>query len=330
MKMSEPISFVSADVVSRVLNWPPVIESLTQAYSSPHGPATSPPRTLAREGRMWLRTMTAIPPGGRFMGGKMFGIGRKPAVNMLIALFEQASGELRALVDGIHITAFRTAATSAAAMQMLAPKEDLVVAVIGSGQEAHAHVRAINAIRQIKELRVFSPSPEKRSAFAALYAKEFNIKTVASESAEQAVRPATMVIAAARSRDETPTVYADWLDNCKSIISIGSTLPEQRELDASVIAKADFIICDVLEEVLDDTGDMIAAHQAGVDFAKKCHSLNDLLCGKLDKAASNAKLPMFKSVGAGIQDVVIAELAYTLADKAGLLTSLPIEFHMKK
>lgn len=329
MVQREPISFVSAQTVSDVLDWKPVIEALTRAYSVPHGPMTSPLRTVARDGKIWLRTLTAVPPGGRFMGAKVFGVGRKPAVNYLVPLFEQASGELRALVDGANITTYRTASTSAAALQVLAPTEDLIVGVIGSGQEAQAHVRAIAAIRKIKEVRVFSPSPDKRAAFAASFQAELGVPCHATGSAEAAARPATLVIAAARSRDETPTVYGDWLENCKVIISVGSTLPEQREIDSSVVARADLIVCDVLDEVLDDTGDMIAAHKAGLEFKSKSFSLNDLLTGKIDERVKAARLPMFKSVGAGIQDIVVAELAYNLASEAGKLIHMPVEFYTK-
>ena len=103
----EGVAFVSAAVVAEVLDWKPVIDALGAAYAQPHGPATSPLRTVARDGKVWLRSLTAVPPGQRFMGAKVFGVGRKPAVNYLISLFEQASGELRALVItsySIHYT----------------------------------------------------------------------------------------------------------------------------------------------------------------------------------------------------------------------------------
>jgi ornithine cyclodeaminase/alanine dehydrogenase len=263
------------------------------------------------------------------MGAKVFGVGRQPAVNYLIALFEQSSGELRALVDGANITSYRTACTSAAAMEALTGNEEIVLAIVGSGQEAHAHAHAIHAIRKIRELRVFSPSADKRAAFAKKFAAECGVPSIAADTAEDAVRPATVVVAAARSRDETPTVYGAWLENCKAIVSVGSTLPEQREIDASVVERSDLIICDVLEEVIDGTGDMIAARTAGVRFKDKSFSLNDLLTGALAGRVKAAKLPMFKSVGAGIQDIVVAELAYNLARDAGRLTSLPIEFYTK-
>lgn len=331
--MTDPnttINFVSAAAVSELLDWKGVIDAMQRAYSISHDDRVSPARTVASEGRHWLRSLIAIPPGGRFMGGKLFGAGPKPLINYLIPLFEQESGELRALVDGALVTSFRTASTSAAALNKIAPDEELVLGVIGSGQEAQAHVRAIAAIRKIRELRIYSPTRSSRERFASAFEAETGIPSFPAETAEDAVRPATLVVAAARSRDETPILYGDWLERARAVVSVGSTVVEQREIDTSVVDRCDLIICDVLDEVMYETGDMIAAAKAGINFEEKCISLNDLFCGKSDAKLKAASLPLFKSVGAGLQDIVCAEMAYELANKANKLIPLPMEFSGKK
>jgi ornithine cyclodeaminase/alanine dehydrogenase len=206
---STAISFVSASAVLDVLDWKQVIDCLARAYAVPHGPMVSPSRTVARNNRTWLRTLTAIPPGSRFMGGKLFGMGPRPAINYLIPLFEQETAELRALVDGAFVTSFRAAATSAAALDVLAPEGEVVVGVIGSGQEAQAHARAIHAIRKISELHVYSPTPASRERFARAFEAETGVQCVVAEEPEEAIRPATLALAAARSRDESPILYGD-------------------------------------------------------------------------------------------------------------------------
>ena len=59
-------------------------------------------------------------------------------------------------------------------------------------------------------------------------------------------------------------------------------------------------------------------------------SLNDLLMGKADDRANAARLPMYKSVGAGLQDIAVAELAYREALRQGLATDLPIDISTKR
>ena len=108
--------FVSAEATRQVLVWGEVVASLRAAYSVPHGPKISPPRVVARGDRTWLRALAAAPPGSRYMGAKIFGAGRQGMVTYLIALFEQESGVLAGLIDANLVTAYRTGATSAVAV----------------------------------------------------------------------------------------------------------------------------------------------------------------------------------------------------------------------
>ncbi|MBW8834042.1 MAG: ornithine cyclodeaminase family protein, partial [Burkholderia sp.] len=149
------------------------------------------------------------------------------------------------------------------------------------------------------------------------------------DSAQAAAAGASIVLAAARSRGELPTLYADWLAPRATLVSIGSTIPQQREIDVSVVDWADLIICDTLDEVLEDTGDMLAAQQAGIDPRSKSHSLGALMRGEIDALRAEARRPMFKSVGGGLQDIVIAEMILEKALEAGLAQPLPIDFDTK-
>ena len=98
-----------------------------------------------------------------------------------------------------------------------------------------------------------------------------------------------------------------------------------------MVEACDLIICDMVEEVVHETGDMIAARQAGVAFEPKVMSLNELLSSpSANERLRAARLPMFKSVGAAIQDVVVAELAFEKAVAAGLARPLGAEFLMKQ
>jgi ornithine cyclodeaminase/alanine dehydrogenase len=328
-ELTQPV-FVSAEASRRVLVWTEVIERLRAAYSVPHGPLVSPPRVVARGCNNWVRALAAAPPRSRYMGAKIFGFGRAKSVSYLIALFEQETGALAALLDANLITAYRTAATSAAAVDHMAPAGAASLGVLGSGLEAKMHVRAIASVRPISALRVFSPTPANRDGFAALLAEELGINCLPVDCAERAVNGASIVVAAARSHDETPILKGRWLRDGMLVVSIGSTLPEQREIDEQVVEICDFIVCDTCEEVIHETGDMLAAKAAGIAFERKIVSLNDLLYGAARDRLAAAKRPMYKSVGAAIQDIVVAEFVVEKALAAGLATRTPLGFLMKQ
>lgn len=325
--------FVSSEVARTVFDWTDAIRALQAAYARPIPARSTPPRTVAATGKTWLRTLPAVPVGSRYYGAKVMGMAMgaaSPGVEYVIVLFDQETSRIAAFVDGNLVTGFRTAATSAAALDRLAPAKASRLAVLGSGLEASMHTRAIASVRNLTEVVVYSPTPERRAAFADAVTRDLGVSARGVASAQEAVEGADLVLAAARSRDEKPILFGDWLNPGATVVSIGSTIPEQREIDVSVVARSDIIVCDMVEEVLEETGDMLAAHKAGVSFHEKSFGLTELMSGALDDRVKGARTRMYKSVGGGLQDVVVAELILTKALEAGLATKLPIEFETKR
>jgi ornithine cyclodeaminase/alanine dehydrogenase len=263
------------------------------------------------------------------MGAKLFGLGRAKAANHLIVLFDQATGKLAALVDGGLATAFRTAATSAVAIDRLAKPGPLRVGLLGSGVEAHHHLEALASIREIASVKVFSPRAANREAFAATFGDTLGIAVTAEDTPQAAIGDMDVVVAAARANGEQPILLGSWIAPDQIIASIGSTLPEQRELDVSVIEGADLIVCDTLDEVVEETGDMIAALAAGQDISGKLMSLNEAMQPSADTRIAGARYPLYKSVGSGLQDVIVAELALERAVAAGLAQQSAIHLHTR-
>ena len=269
--------------------------------------------------------MPALPPG-RYFGAKLMGMSTaapSPGVEYVIVLYDRETSRVAAFVDGHHVTAYRTSATSAAALDRLAPPRIERLAVLGSGLEASMHVQAFRAVREIDDLTVYSPTPERRQAFASEHGGR------AVDDPRDAVADATVVLAAARSRGELPIVHAGWLAPAALVVSIGSTVPEQREIDVGVVEWAELIVCDDPHEVTHETGDMLEAARVGVSFEQKTASLHALLAGELDDRVATAERRVFKSVGSGLQDVVVAALVLERALAAGRATPLPIEFLTK-
>lgn len=321
--------FISEQDTRHSLNWSDAIACLASAYTLDKSPKTVPPRTVAQNGPIWLRSLAAISPSGRYMGVKMIAKARRPQVSYLIALWSQETAHLACLMDGEYITTVRTAATSTLGAGRLACAGDLHVAVLGSGSEATTHVKAIATIRKVKSLAVFSPTRKNRDDFARRFAHELKVESRAADSARNAVLGANLVIAAARSYDETPILEGAWLSPGMTVVSVGSTVPEQREVDSEVIRSADLIVADVPAEVMDETGDCIAARAAGVDFRHKVISLSDLLQEKHPGREGAEQIMLFKSVGSALQDIAVAEMCFEKARQSGLGVPLPMALSIK-
>jgi ornithine cyclodeaminase/alanine dehydrogenase len=247
-----------------------------------------------------------------------------PGVEYVIVLYDRETSRVAGFVDGHWVTAYRTAATSAAALDRLAPPRIGRLAVLGSGLEATMHVRAFRAVREIDELVVYSPTQASREAFAT------ELDGQAVEDPRDAVADATVVLAAARSHGEVPIVHADWLAPSALVMSSGSTVPEQREIDVGVLEWSELIVCDDPHEVMHETGDLLEAVREGVAFEHKTSSLHALLAGELDERIDGAGRLLYKSVGSGLQDVIVAGVILERAQTAQLATSIPIEFLTKR
>src|SRR5437763_16673687 len=116
--------FVSAEAAEAVFSWREAIQALVDAYAAPAPRSALPPRAVGVDHGAWLRTLPALPPGRRYFGAKLMGMSSaaaEPGAEYVIVLYDRETSSIAAFVDGHRVTAYRTAATSAAALDRLAP-----------------------------------------------------------------------------------------------------------------------------------------------------------------------------------------------------------------
>lgn len=318
-----PTLFLSDEDVAALADWDGAIDALREAYSRPDDPTATPERAVATTATGWQRVMPSAPSGGRYAGSKTISAAvRNGLASYLITLFDQHDSRLVALLDGNRITGLRTAATAAAALTALLPDTPIDAAVVGSGFEARAQLRAASRVARLRSARVSSPTAANRERFADELSAELGIPVSAVASAEEAVTGAGLLLCAARSRDETPTVHSEWVADDAIVVSVGSTTRVQRELDPVLIGRSAIVVADALHEVLHDSGDMIAAREAGLDPDAVTVSLHDLLGGRVSRP--DGGIAIYKSTGSGFQDIVLAGQLYDRAVDRGLGTPLPV------
>ena len=95
-------------------------------------------------------------------------------------------------------------------------------------------------------------------------------------------------------------------------------------MDPAVLDRADVVVADMVEEVLHDTGDVLAARAAGLDVDSKTISLADLVTGRRPGRTSADQITVYKSVGSAVQDLAVAAMCLRHAREAGLGVPLPI------
>src|SRR5215210_3211418 len=219
-----------------------------------------------------------------------------PTHHATILLFKPDTGEPLVTMDGRLITEVRTAAVSAVATQRLARRDASVLAIIGSGVQAHSHLEALRLVRDFREVRVWSPRR------AEAFAREHDVHAAAS--AEEAVRGADVVVTATTS--STPVLSGEWLSPGAHVNAVGAPRPDWRGLDDEVLRHTRRIYVDSREAAMKESGDVIAA---GEIFAE----VGEVISGAKPGRRSTEEVTLFKSLGLAVEDVATAELVYRKA-----------------
>jgi len=211
-----------------------------------------------------------------------------------IFLVDPETGTPLAVMDGRLITEMRTAAVSAAATKLLASPDAKVLAILGSGVQAHSHAEALQLVRNFEEIRVWSPT----KAHAERFAKEISAKAM---PAEEAVRGADVVVTATNSK--TSVLAGSWLKSGCHVNAVGACRPDWRELDDDAMRNVVFV--DSREATLKESGDIILS---GATIAAE---LGEALAKKVLARANETTI--FKSLGMAVEDIAAALLVYRSA-----------------
>src|SRR4051812_9221172 len=164
---------LTEEQIRPLLRWDdliPTMESALAAFSG--GRVIQPVRNMItiEEGRRYLGVMPAVAEAAMGLKLVSFYPGNAgtsvPTHLATILLFRPDTGQPLAVMDGRLITEMRTAAVSAAVTRCLASPDSHVLALLGSGVQASAHLEALGHVRTFDEIRVWSQTPDHAKRFA--------------------------------------------------------------------------------------------------------------------------------------------------------------------
>ena len=217
-----------------------------------------------------------------------------PTHQAVIQLFSAKTGEPLASMDGRLITEMRTAAVSAVATKLLSKPDARVLAVLGTGVQARAHIRALRLVRSFDEIRVWGRTP----SHAQQLADELGVRVV--PDLEQAVRGSDVVVSVAHVND--PLVRGEWLGPDTYVNAVATVGPHRRELDDVVMDAA--IVVESREAAMRESGDILKSG------APVYAELGELLSGSVALPAGRR---VYKALGIGAEDVTAARLVWEKA-----------------
>ncbi|HXG53264.1 MAG TPA: ornithine cyclodeaminase family protein [candidate division Zixibacteria bacterium] len=227
-----------------------------------------------------------------------------------IILYSVETGEPLILFQDCSINEFRTAAAGAIGAKHLARAAARRAAVFGSATHAAMQLKAACAVRELKEVKVFSPNEKSRTRFAESMARELGIAVVPAEHPEEALDGADLVITATDSR--TPVFDGRRLPEGTHVTSIanGDATRTRREIDDATMRRADAIFITSKETVCANESDIFRAVRDGVLSWDRVREIGDLLLGKAPGRRHDRDITLYKLQGTGIMDVAVGARAY--------------------
>jgi ornithine cyclodeaminase/alanine dehydrogenase-like protein (mu-crystallin family) len=247
----------------------------------------------------------------------------------LVLLFSSENGEpLAILPDGV-MQRMRVGAANGLGIKYLARSNATTVGILGCGWQAGAQLMAACAVRKIASVRCFSPTKDRREAFAKEMSALLGIEVTAVDQPEAAIAGADIAMCASNSLD--PIFFERWIEPGMHMSSI--KLPE---IEVSAIKRADRLALHVHEQkpIHVSARDLPLSKEAnehgwsgrGIEF-DKLPTIPDLITGRAQGRQSEREVTCFlNNIGLGYQFAAAGAVVYRKAKDSGLGHELPTEW----
>jgi ornithine cyclodeaminase/alanine dehydrogenase-like protein (mu-crystallin family) len=227
----------------------------------------------------------------------------------LIILFEPETGTPVCVLHAGEVTAIRTAAASAVATDALARKDARRLALLGYGEQAATHARAIQKIRPLQSITVWGRSPDRARAFADRMRVELAVPVAAAGDVREAVAEADIICTVTAATE--PILKGEWVRPGTHLNLVGSGYAGPAEVDNDLVVRSRFI-ADSREGVLDQGGEFLRAKAAGlVGDEHIVAEIGQVLAGEIAGRRSAEEITVYKSLGHVVQDLASAWALYS-------------------
>ena len=290
---------LSESDVRAAIDMPAAIDAMRDAFSTlSGGDATVPVRLgLETEYGVSLFMPAYMKPSGQ-AGAKVVSVNPGnadmglPVIHAVVLVLDPVTGRALALMDGTWLTALRTGAIGGLAADLLAREDASVVALFGAGVQARTQLEAVRCVRDIREVRIVSPSGSSADQLAS---ELEGVDARRVDDPNDAIAGADIVIGATSS--STPVFDGHRVEAGTHVTGVGSFTTEMREVDTELIMRARVVV-DQRDAILEEAGDIVGPIRDGaVDETVMSAEIGEILLGQADGRRDAEEITFFKSVG---------------------------------
>ena len=303
------LRFVDREEIRRVLTFEVCVPLMREAMiAASSGGINQPPRQILplASGIGAFGVMPGVISDGRF-GAKLISAIHRPAGSALpalqgvVVLFDPSTGAPACVLDAGEITRIRTAAASALATEVFARPDADKLLVLGTGEQAEAHIRAIAATRPLSRVVVWGRDPDHARSLADTLAAEDNMAIEVAPDVRCAVAQADIVCTTTAAAE--PVLKGDWLPEGVHVNLVGSSRAGPVEVDDDLVARARYFV-DSRANVLAQGSEFLNARAAGrVDDAHILGEIGEVLSGRIAGRQAPSEITVYKSLGSVAQDL---------------------------
>ena len=255
----------------------------------------------------------------------------------LILLFSAIDGAPLAILHDGHIQHMRVGATGGLSVKHMARRDASTLGLLGSAGMATTHAWAIAKVRPIKRIKMFSPNPEHRKAFARQMSDDMGIPVVAVDDPQEIVEGADILASCTNS--QSAVIKGEWLKPGVHVLSVSPQEPDDevfRRCNRYVYSRTPstevFVAAPPEEQpprMEGYIGTKWLAREGRLMAKEKITPLSDVVLGKAVGRANDDEITCFVSQGNPIQFTASAYRVYQLAKERGLGRKLPLEWFLQ-
>lgn len=243
----------------------------------------------------------------------------------LVFLFAIETGRLRAIIQDGYLNQMVTGATGALGVKHLSRADAHSVGIIGSGWQAQGQLKAVSTVRDITAVRVFSPTPKSREAFAELMSREIGAEVTPVGSYEEAIAGSDIVITATNSYDSF--LRGAWLEPGQHVDAMGGgdRTNKMRELYADVYGRASVVVVNSKPQAqYDQPLDVLEAIESGATAWDRIAELGRVIAGTDPGRADESQITLHRHhTGLGLWYTAAGQRLYEAAVTAGAGRDVP-------
>lgn len=255
------------------------------------------PAWSAQTGYMGVKTVSIYPQNSQH------GL---PGLYSTYILYDAASGEPLALIDGNEITSRRTAAASALAADSLARRDARRMLLLGSGRVASLVPHAYRCVREIGQVGVWDIDAASSDRLVEKLRADGFDAAVIHELDENAF---DVDIVSAATLSTEPLILRRFVRPGTHIDLIGGFTPAMRETDDGCFDGTSVFVD--TDEAAMKAGDLLSPIQNGVLTPDRIRSdLAGLCRGAHPGRISDDEITVFKAVGTALEDLAAAAMCY--------------------